>query len=116
MDELYKKLKVYVDNNGVSQVNVYREDTGVSIVIVDNLIFDKGDANAKPETKEVISQLVGFFQSVPNPIVVEGHIDSRPIHNEKFPSNWELSSACAANMIHHLIEVYNVDDKRLASV
>ena len=116
MDELYKKLKAYVDNNGISQVNVYREDTGVSVVIVDNLIFDTGDANVKPEAKGIISQLVGFFQSVPNPIVVEGHTDSRPIHNEKFPSNWELSSARAANMIHHLIEVYNVDDKRLAAV
>ena len=28
MDDLYKKLKAYVDNNGISQVNVYREDTG----------------------------------------------------------------------------------------
>ena len=45
---------------------------------------------------------------------MEGHTDSRPIH-KKFP-NWELSSARAANMIHHLIEVYNVDDKRLAAV
>ena len=116
MDELYKKLKAYVDNNGISQVNVYREDTGVSVVIVDNLIFDTGDANVKPEAKEIISQLVGFFQSVPNPIVVEGLTDSRPIHNDKFPSHWELSSARAANMIHHLIEVYNVDDKRLAAV
>ena len=71
MDELYKKLKAYVDNNGISQVNVYREDTGVSVVIVDNLIFDTGDANVKPEAKGIISQLVGFFQSVPNPIVVE---------------------------------------------
>lgn len=70
MDDLYKKLKAYVDNNGISQVNVYREDTGVSVVIVDNLIFDTGDANVKPEAKEIISQLVGFFQSVPNPIVV----------------------------------------------
>ncbi len=65
MDDLYKKLKAYVDNNGISQVNVYREDTGVSVVIVDNLIFDTGDANVKPEAKEIISKLVGFFQSVP---------------------------------------------------
>ena len=87
MDELYKKLKAYVDNNGVSQVNVYQEDTGVSIVIVDNLIFDTGDANVKPEAKEVISQLVGFFQSVPNPIVVEGHqIADRLIMKNSLPT------------------------------
>ena len=112
MDELYKKLKAYVDNNGISQVNVYREDTGVSVVIVDNLIFDTGDANVKPEAKRDNKSISWVFQSVPNPIVVEGHTDSRPIHNDKFPSNWELSSARAANMIHHLIEVYNVDDKK----
>lgn len=116
MDELYKKLKTYVTDNGIEEVKVYREDTGVSIVIVDNLIFDTGDANIKPEAKDIISGLAGFFQSVPNPIVVEGHTDSRPIHNEKFPSNWELSSARAANMIHHLVEVYHIDDKRLAAV
>ncbi|SCL89183.1 Flagellar motor protein [Bacillus cytotoxicus] len=116
MDDLYKKLKGYVTDNGIQEVQVYREDTGVSIVIVDNLIFDTGDANVKPEAKEIISRLAGFFQSVPNPIVVEGHTDSRPIHNEKFPSNWELSSARAANMIHHLIEVYDIDAKRLAAV
>ena len=52
MDELYKKLKAYVDNNGISQVNVYREDTGVSVVIVDNLIFDTGDANVKPSERD----------------------------------------------------------------
>ena len=58
---LVQKLKAYVDNNGISQVNVYREDTGVSVVIVDNLIFDTGDANVKPEAKEIINKLVGFF-------------------------------------------------------
>ncbi|SCN34304.1 Flagellar motor protein [Bacillus cytotoxicus] len=116
MDNLYKKLKGYVTENGIQEVQVYREDTGVSIVIVDNLIFDTGDANVKPEAKEIISRLAGFFQSVPNPIVVEGHTDSRPIRNAKFPSNWELSSARAANMIHHLIEVYEIDPNRLAAV
>ena len=52
---LVQKLKAYVDNNGISQVNVYREDTGVSVVIVDNLIFDTGDANVKPEAKKLLA-------------------------------------------------------------
>lgn len=116
LDELYRELKEYVTENGIQQVNVYREETGVSVVIVDSLIFDTGDATVKAEAKDVISELAEFFQSVPNPIVVEGHTDSRPIHNEKFPSNWELSSARAANMIHLLIEEYHIDPKRLAAV
>ncbi|WP_020059518.1 OmpA family protein [Bacillus sp. 123MFChir2] len=116
LDELYKKLSAYVTNQGIRDVNVYREDTGVSIVIVDNLLFDTGDAVIKEEARGIVGQLVGFFQSIPNPIVVEGHTDNRPIHNEKFPSNWELSSARAANMIHLLIEDYGVTPSRLAAV
>ena len=65
MDELYKQLKAYVDNNGISQVNVYREDTGVSVVIVDNLIFDTGDANVKRSERDNKS-ISWIFQSVPN--------------------------------------------------
>lgn len=116
LDELYEKLKVYVSENQIEEVNVYREEDGVSIVIVDNLIFDTGDATVKEEAKAIIGQLTGFFQSIPNSIVVEGHTDNRPIQTEKFPSNWELSSARAANMIHLLTKDYGIAAERLAAV
>ena len=85
MDDLYKKLKAYVDNNGISQVNVYREDTGVSVVIVDNLIFDTGDANVKPEAKEIISKLVGFFNPYQTQLLWRGiQIVDRSIMKSSF--------------------------------
>jgi chemotaxis protein MotB len=34
---------------------------------------------------------------------VEGHTDNMPISNERFPSNWELSSARASNVVQYMI-------------
>lgn len=35
---------------------------------------------------------------------VDGHTDKRPITNEKFASNWELSAARAISVVKHLIK------------
>jgi len=34
---------------------------------------------------------------------VDGHTDATPIHNARFPSNWELSSARAISVVKFLI-------------
>ena len=42
--------------------------------------------------------------SLPNYILIEGHTDDLPIHNTEFPSNWELSSARATNVVQEMIQ------------
>ena len=44
---------------------------------------------------------------------VDGHTDKRPIKNEKFPSNWELSQARALAVVRYLVE-QGVPANRLA--
>ena len=36
----------------------------------------------------------------PNPVRVEGHTDNQPINTRYYPSNWELSAARAASVVH----------------
>jgi chemotaxis protein MotB len=43
----------------------------------------------------VLDTLGGFLARFPGEIRVEGHSDSIPIRNARFPSNWELSAARA---------------------
>ena len=51
----------------------------------------------------------------PNPIRVEGHTDDRPIRTAAFPSNWELSAARAASVVHQFTK-QGIDPLRLEIV
>ena len=51
-----------------------------------------------------------------NPIVIEGHTDSMPIRNERYPSNWELSTARATNIIKYMTDKYKFPPSRLSAV
>src|SRR3546814_3171177 len=48
-------------------------------------------------------------------IDVEGHTDDVPIKTERFPSNWELSTARAAGVVRYFIELGLVPERLKAS-
>jgi len=35
---------------------------------------------------------------------IEGHTDDLPIHTDRFPSNWELSTARATEVVHYFTD------------
>ncbi|KXS40607.1 MAG: chemotaxis protein MotB, partial [Candidatus Frackibacter sp. T328-2] len=57
----------------------------------------------------------GIIDKVPNQIMVEGHTDDLPINNSRFPSNWELSTARATNVVRHFIENNGIDPAKLSA-
>ena len=60
-------------------------------------------------------ELSKVLRAVPNAIRVEGHTDDRPIHSAVYRSNWELSAARAASVVH-LLGSGGVDSSRLSVV
>ncbi len=48
-------------------------------------------------------------------IRIEGHTDNVPIHTAAFPSNWELSTARAVNVLRYFIQNHRIDAKRLSA-
>ena len=63
----------------------------------------------------MLTQLAETLKPFPNPIRVEGHTDNRPISTRAFPSNWELSAARAASVVH-LFTRAGMDPARLAVI
>lgn len=105
MSELIQKDLIVVRRHGV----------WVEVEIRTDILFPSGVATLTPNAADVLKQLAQTLKPFPNPIRVEGHTDNRPISTMAFPSNWELSAARAASVVHLFME-QGMDPARLAVI
>jgi chemotaxis protein MotB len=96
-------------------IAVRRHSLWVEVEIRTDILFPSGVATLSPEAGNVMTQLATTLLPFANPIRVEGHTDNRPIATRAFPSNWELSSARAASVVH-LFTKSGIDPARLAVI
>jgi chemotaxis protein MotB len=96
-------------------VIVRRKGTTIEVEIRTDILFPSGSATLSPTAVGVIRKLSQTLISLPNPVRVEGHTDSQPIDTTAFPSNWELSSARAASVVH-VIANSGIDPARLSVI
>jgi chemotaxis protein MotB len=113
LDELKQKLEKYINDNNLSSVIALGDtNRGVELTLTDVVLFDSGSADLKRNFYDTLSGIVGLINTVPNDINIEGHTDNQPIRNSQFASNWELSAARAASVLH-FFDNRNIDPKRL---
>ncbi len=105
-------MKSLIDSK---MVTVRREHTWLEIEINTDILFPSGAGSFSPAAAPVLDKLAEVLQPFPNPIRVEGHTDDRPIRTAAFPSNWELSAARAASVVHEFTKV-GIDPLRLEIV
>ena len=96
-------------------VTVRRENMWLEIEINADILFPSGAGEFAPAAEPVLDRLAEVLKPFPNPIRVEGHTDDKPIRTAAFPSNWELSAARAASVVHQFMR-QGVDPLRLEIV
>jgi chemotaxis protein MotB len=96
-------------------VTVRRENMWLEIEINADILFPSGAGEFSPTAEPVLDKLAEVLKPFPNPIRVEGHTDDRPIRTTAFPSNWELSAARAASVVHQFTR-QGIDPLRLEIV
>ncbi|WMJ89514.1 flagellar motor protein MotB [Anaerocolumna sp. MB42-C2] len=112
-EELYETLK---DSKLKDKLRITVEDKGMVISLPNDILFDSGEADVKPEMKPILDQVAVVLNSVDSPILVEGYTDNVPVNNNQYRSNWQLSAERAANMVQYLIENYKMKPDRLAAI
>jgi len=80
-----------------------------------SLYFDSAEARIREDAYPILDQIGVFIKSLPNNIRIEGHTDIRPIHTARFPSNWELSTMRATNILKYLNEYAGIAPERLSA-
>ncbi len=87
------------------------QDT-IVISLSNNLLFDSGSADLRVEAAGVLDEVAAQLRGMPNFFRIEGHTDNVPIHTEQFPSNWELSTARATNVLRWIVDRDHIDPRR----
>ncbi|WP_147819880.1 OmpA/MotB family protein [Salidesulfovibrio onnuriiensis] len=75
----------------------------VAINLKGAVFFKLGDATLTGRAKTILDRIVGPLTEQQYELVIEGHSDNIPIHSDKYPSNWELSSARASSVARFFI-------------
>lgn len=120
MAELLEELEEYSSEMGLGEELVVQvEERGIVIRFMDNIFFDSGSAEIKRDSMQILetaSELLNGGGFKERQIKVEGHTDSdRIVRSSAYPTNWELSSARATNVLRYLVEVGGIDGGRISS-
>jgi chemotaxis protein MotB len=95
------------------EVHVRRLQNSVVVDISTDILFPSGVARLSSNAAPALQDLAAALRPFTNAIRVEGYTDDRPINTAEFPSNWELSAARAASVVHLFMD-HGVSPDRLA--
>lgn len=115
--QIQKQLEKYVAQNHLqNRVQVHMDHRGLVITLLsDKSYYDTGSADLRPETKKILDDVDVFLKKNDNLIRVEGNTDNVPIRTALYPSNWELSTARAVNVVRYLVEHNRLDPVRISA-
>lgn len=115
-DQLQDKLKSELKSGDV----VLSEDGGrLRVGLVDKVLFNSGEATINKRGENVLMRVGSILKDIADKqIQVSGHTDVLPIGEKRaaqFPTNWELSTARATNVVRFLQEKAGVPGERLVA-
>lgn len=115
-DELQEKMKAEIAKG---EIRLSQAGGRLKVDMVDKVLFESGEAVVSKRGAEVLSRVGAVLARVQDKQVqVSGHTDDAPISarlTDKFPTNWELSTARATNVVRYLQEKAGVPAQRLVA-
>jgi chemotaxis protein MotB len=73
-------------------------------LLTDKVLFDSGQAQLKPQSGPLLTQVAHLLRLAPgHDVMVEGHTDNVPIRGSLYPTNWELSTARASRVVRYMV-------------
>lgn len=112
-----KSLKKYFREAGMSKTaSVENVKGGFKATFESRALFSSGLAVTNKEAYPLLDKMIEVTQKISLKIRVEGHTDNVPINTTKFPSNWELSTARAVNVMRYFLEKGGLPTEMLSAV
>ncbi len=115
-DELEEKMKAEIASG---DIRLSQTNGRLKVDLVDKILFDSGDARISKRGEGVLARVGAVLARIEDKqIQVAGHTDDAPISGrlvERYPTNWELSTSRATNVVRFLQEKAHVPPARLVA-
>lgn len=108
-DYLKRELREEIDTGRMKVSNDVR---GVVITLRDEAFFASGADTLYPAASASLAKVADVLRGLPNAVLLEGHTDSTPIHNGRFRSNWDLSSARSIAVLELFVTGFGLPAER----
>lgn len=101
-----KAVSLFAPDRKSTKITITSDERGLVITLAVDAFFAENSAELNiEETRDTLLRIAQFL-SMPElagrKFRIEGHTDSTTADSTKWPSNWELSSARAVNVLHYL--------------
>ena len=102
------------DEIASGQMQLSLEPRGLVVSFREAAFFSSGEAAVSEAHIDSIGKVAKVLRELPNPVRMEGHTDSVPIHNSRFESNWELSAARSIAMLELFANRFEIPREKLS--
>lgn len=114
--EFKEEIEALISGLNISEyVHVIDEKTSIILRIDSVILFDVGKADIKVSGKETIKKVGELMRQLDTDIAVQGHTDNVPIKTSLFPTNWELSTKRATNVVIFLVNECSLEPTKLTA-
>lgn len=115
LEELRHELKLASGEELRDQeITLHVTPEGFVVSLEEMGFFKSGEAVLRPGAAEKIERVAEVLSEHGFNLRIEGHSDNQPIHNVKFRSNWELSTARAMTVLLFLVRTSRFDSSKLS--
>ncbi len=113
----FESVRIFLSRRNMENlIEADLNDEGIVLNIDSSLLFQPGGAEIGPKSSEFLENVMEILRQNLGNVRVEGHTDNIPIKTERYPSNWELSTARAVKILRHFVEVGKIDAQRFSAV
>ncbi len=114
--KLFEDLEVLSDRfNLKDEIELLFSQEGLVMRLSEYALFESGVASISPQALPLLEKVGVIIAQTHYLIRIEGHTDNVPIRTALFPSNWELSTARAVNVLRYFIEHHQIESQRMAA-
>jgi chemotaxis protein MotB len=108
--------KLALEQDLKSEILFQRIPKGLAMRLNDSALFDLGAAEVSDGALKLLRSIGDIIARTEYHVRIEGHTDDLPIRTSRYPSNWELSTARAVNVLRQLQSQSKIAPQRLSAV